>query len=126
MTNPFRVLKQMIKYHSTYDIEKALRRQLWKGMEIGRKQVNTTPCCDLHATEPLRAIAPGLFACQQCRQISQPMPVTRPTVKLSPEMLRDRHTDSVALPAKMYSQARRAGAGPQTAASAAISNRRGK
>jgi hypothetical protein len=115
----------MWKYHSTYNIEKALKRQRWQGIAIGRREVNKYPHCDFHPEQPLIVIAPGLFACQECRQMSQPMPVVRPTVRLFPDV--ERHTDRIKLPAQVFSQARNNGAGQHTAVSAAIpKNVRGK
>lgn len=100
MANPLRVLYQMWKYHSTYDIEKALRQRLWDGIALGRKQVNERPCGH---TEPLFVIAPGVFTCPECRQISQPLPlpsprIARPTINLAAPANShpERHTDPAA------------------------------
>lgn len=121
--NPFRVLYQMWMYHSSYDVERALREMLWRGMDIGRREASTCPHCDFHEKQPLIVIAPGLFACPECRQISQPLPVVRvqprihqprPTILLQPADM-ERHTDGIELPAKTYARAREQGAGPQTA-----------
>jgi hypothetical protein len=90
MLNPFRILIQMWRYHTSIDVEKALKQTRWDAIQAGRELVNANPYCDLHNNprfdEPLVVIAPGIFICEQCRKISEPaIPVRRPTRRLDSE-----------------------------------------
>jgi hypothetical protein len=87
MLNMFRKLAQMWRYHSSLDVERALRSELWRGIEIGKtrqaeiiygREIAPSDYSCEHDT-PLLAIAPGVFTCTLCRDVQ---PVARPTINL--------------------------------------------
>jgi hypothetical protein len=94
LRDKMRIFKQMYQFHSTLDVEVALRAELWKGMGIGRnRRIPVEPFCDLHNDpefdQPLVCIAPGIFVCQLCRSFTSfPVSVARPTIKLVPDVER--------------------------------------
>lgn len=94
--NICRTIWQMFKYHSTYDIEKALRARKADGIRIGESrhlQVQSR-CCERHALR-LQELAPNLFTCVLCEPTPRlPEPHTDPLQNVpahQPAVIRDPH-----------------------------------
>jgi len=91
MMNPFRTFMQLWHYHSSIDVEKALRAELWRGIDIGkRRQPDIVYGREIapsmwkcEHTTPLVVLMTGLLVCPECRKLDTvPLPIPRPTIKL--------------------------------------------